>query len=143
MAAQHKALKSICAVAGLAVAIGINVYFGFQLNSPEFGLFFIKLIVLPVLIAFGVSLFLADTNPQWRAPAVAFNWVAAGVELGYFVLGWRVLLEWYRTPNEPRLEPLFVAITVAVAVIEYCRVTLRRAKQRQGTFEKIVKDDDD
>ena len=48
-------------------------------------------------------------------------WLVGGLEVGYLFLGFRVLGQWYVTPDMEHLEPLFVSIGVGVAILDWVR----------------------
>lgn len=48
-------------------------------------------------------------------------WFVGGLEVGYFFLGFRVLGQWYSTPEMSHLEPLFVSVGVGIAILDWVR----------------------
>ena len=74
-----------------------------------------------------ISIFMGgEVRESLRILVYYAEFLVRGLQFGFFLMGGRVLFEWFIHPNEARCEPLFLAITVGLGCLEWCRIRWRK-----------------
>ena len=122
--AQESALYLAKMVGGCAAGFSFSWLVGEQLFEAPDGsdravsLLFLLIAIAPV--AAGVGLYVSIVRRK-KLVGDFLNWFFAGLEVGLFWTGARVLVQWYLTPENPHMEPLFVAVGIVFASTELSR----------------------
>jgi hypothetical protein len=114
----------IALILGLCIGFAVLSRFDEAVADTEAGVWLIRMMLLPVVLPYLAVTFARRLHAS-AVPVRLFVQFSAGLEVGYLILAWQVLMYWFRNPDEAQLEPLFVATGAALAVLEYCQVSLR------------------
>jgi len=125
------ALATVLTLLGLVGGIYIFYFIEWDLAQPSDRVSLIRLMIVPIVIA-GIILtsawIMATTIGAGNAfkswTAHLFSSFAGGFEISLFLAAWTILQRWISNPDISYLEPMFVAVGVSIAVLEYCRKLL-------------------
>ncbi len=119
------------AIAGMIYGFWVMSYYEGPETSSATGGWIIKATILPFVVVF-LSLFYLRLVVRNDYIISLFEWYTGGLELPFLLLAWRVLLHWYSNPDKPELEPLFVAVGVALAALEYGRKAMATYRDQRA-----------
>lgn len=121
-------IQTIGVVVGVVYGAVLFLVFDWDLSSSEERVNLVWYCVVPIilmalLVTYAKIGFVAAKveNTVSRIVTNAFVACAGGIEIAYFLFAWSILKRWLSSPDKDYLEPLFVAIGVAIAVLEYMR----------------------
>jgi hypothetical protein len=117
------ALKSALAVTGF---IWVARYFFSFRDILEGDTDFVMLCLMCGPLVLGSIFMGGEIREILRVLVFYAEFFVRGLQFGFFVMGGRVIIEWFSNPDETRCEPLFVAITVGLACLEWCRIRWRK-----------------
>ena len=129
----------IAASIGFILTLAYQTMYSSMLEGEVKGVIVIILILIIGPIVFGLVMLGSAFVNKFKELTGTFLWVIAGLEIGFMVIGFRVLIQWYLTPDNTHLEPLFVAIGIGIATLEWSRqrwTDVLRAEESSNANEK-------